>query len=489
MKMTFRKSFMTTGLLLAVAGVALADPTVKILRSGAKSGAKAGVTIQGITNGSTLTAAQLIFTFDTAKAAISGTVAGDYIAGNGWTVNDKNVAGNTVTIAMSNANGQTSDGPIVTVMATNSTGATSTLTLDPSSNIADDQFATYNVSGSGVLVGGAVRNLSGVSNNSIAVGVSGTTKVVAAIVGTKLYIMNAADGTDMAGFASGKDLGAVSTGGRPAFGVLAGVPVVAAGADNGTVNVYNLADGTAVAGSSGSAGGQVVGAPAIDTTSNSVFVSVSKATGPSVTKVGGTASSIGGAADTITSSPLVQGGKLLVGTSTGLKSFNVDASGSLSAQADAVTGDNVNTSPVAAGGMALVGASTGKVYKVNIATGTPAGNAANLPATAAPLSDPFYVGSTDSALFGGADGKLYSVKSADLSFTATNFSTGALISPVGTALGVTAGDNLGKVGTPGGALTDLGGALGKAVARTGTAATDSVVVNTADGDVVILAGS
>lgn len=343
------------------------------------------------------------------------------------------------------------------------------------------------------------RELGGASDNAVAVARSGESTIAAVVAGTKLYLLNTLDPAlgDMPNWGGGKELGA-TVAGRPAFGGSADGLVVAVGTTAGRALVFNVASGNVV-GDVSMGATSLPNAPAIirHGAAVDVYWTAQTATGPALIRTRAndvvSTDSLGGSTSTAASSPAIFSDILVTGTSAEVRAFRVDpATGVVVPQASLVSGNDFNTSPVITkAGQAIVAAADGKVYKLNVLSGSQDGAPLALPAAAAPVSSPFYDAGSDTAYFGGADGRVYRVTanaagSALVLAGSDAFGAGAVSMPAVAGATVYAADAAGNFGPVGGAAPlALGAAAGKAVALTGTAGgTNAAVVNTVTGAVV-----
>lgn len=494
--MTQYKALLTGALMISV-GAAFAAPRVDVIGGAAKAGQDATVTYVLHPDGATVTGVQFsldVATADNGNVDLPASPSGTVPAG--WApptiAQDSTVA---APLKRFNFVATTSDGGPVTGETFTFTikltqkgvglaGAKLTLVGYDEANLVGSNFSDgdYNTIGlpttTAGIVNGASRNLGGVMNNTVSVAPG----VVAAAAGTQLYLLDSTSDTlaDKAGWEGGKPIGGTVTG-RPAFGAIGGSLAVAVGADNGDVSVFDVASGNALGKLSGAFTGVGV-APAIDANGN-IFVAGTVGGGISVASVGvagGTATAknstpVAGAT-AATSSPAVVNGVLILGTDQGVFRATVDGAGVITPQVTSGIASAISTSPVVNGGDAFVANAAGTVYKINVATGAVQPSSATLPG---PVSNPFAQG--DHVLFGGADGQVHSVKTADLTDTATAFADGSLITPVDTGSVVYAGSVSGTVGVVGGATVNVGGPLGSAINV--LPAAHQLVVNTTSGTV------
>ena len=437
---------------LLMGTAALADPVLTIDRAGLKKGVEGTMTLRLSNVVDNVSAYQIIIQFP--PGAVTVREAGISTAASPGTwdtpVTNWEADKGKLWLVSASVDGQ-GNGVLITVPVTLNVDSLGVPVLfDPETNIADVAWNGYYLTGSSVIVNGAVKKVGEGAKVAAAPG------TVAVAAGTKLYVLDAAL-ADKPGFEGGKDLGGTASG-RPAIKD----GLIAVGTEEGTGKVYSDA-GQEVA--SVALGGPVKAAPAI--TPLGIYWPVEKAAGPALV-FNGVETSLGAAGDKLTSSPAVFGGKLFVGTDKAAKVMNVDATGALAPQADMAAGENFSTSPfIMAGGNGVVAAGS-KVWPFVAATGAP-GAPVNAPTA---LSDP--VGPfAGPAVFGGADGKVYTL--VDTNINGVTFGSAPVV-PVVPGAPVWAADTAGKFGKVGGDIVDLAGAV------TGGVVTDGTNVLVAVGD-------
>jgi hypothetical protein len=481
--MTIQKTILASGLILAVAASANAaqvDPTLKLLTAGAKQGSKASVVVNGIPGQMDgggvipITAAAITFKFDTAKAAIAAS-ASDFVPGAGWTRNDFNISGDTVIIGMTNPDGQTAAGPIVTVNATQNSADGSTLTLDPDTNISDDAFNSYYVAGAtSALLASPFRQLLAPISGSPSVGPAGNVAVVA---GNQLRLLAGADMADVQGFAPATLTAPIN--GRPAFGNIGGASVVAVGTTDGNVSVFDAATG-APKGAAAKVGNSTT-TPAIDSTSGVIYAAAIGAGGATLASVQGDTvtpgvSTIAGA--TKVYSPAVFGGNVILASDTGVSVLRT-AGGAPQASVP----DGATAAPIlngAGNGLIVTG---GKVYGINATTGALSSTSVAAPAG---LADLWFDGGT---FYGGAaDGKVYKFTIGAGNTPTAAGSDDALAAPINTQVLVLGGttyalDSAGNFKAGSKAVVNIGGPGTGALAATGRSTSDSIIVSEVGGGI------
>jgi len=423
---------------------ALADPVLTIDRAGLKKGVEGTMTLRLSNVVDNVSAYQIIIQFP--PGAVTVREAGISTAASPGTwdtpVTNWEADKGKLWLVSASVDGQ-GNGVLITVPVTLNVDSLGVPVLfDPETNIADVAWNGYYLTGSSVIVNGAVKKVGEGAKVAAAPG------TVAVAAGTKLYVLDAAL-ADKPGFEGGKDLGGTASG-RPAIKD----GLIAVGTAEGTGKVYSDA-GQEVA--SVALGGPVKAAPAI--TPLGIYWPVEKAAGPALV-FNGVETPLGAAGDKLTSSPAVFGGKLFVGTDKAAKVMNVDATGALAPQADMAAGENFSTSPfIMAGGNGVVAAGS-KVWPFVAATGAP-GAPVNAPTA---LSDP--VGPfAGPAVFGGADGKVYTL--VDTNINGVTFGSAPVV-PVVPGAPVWAADTAGKFGKVGGDIVDLAGAVAGGVVTDGT---------------------
>jgi hypothetical protein len=496
------------GLAVLVAGMASAQD-LRLRAGGANTGESGSVVIELLPAGKNITAAQIFIQFDAATMAIANAAA-NFTPAAGWVRNDFNVVGNQAIVAMTNTDGQNTQGPLLTITAQqNATGVTSgEVTLTAESNLGDDEFESYYLPGprSAPFLTGPVRNLDGTANNAVSVGIVNGQPRAAVAAGQRLYLLDANTMADVATWpANGFNMGDGTTvSGRPVFatvGAAPGVPVVGVITDQGRAFVLNAETGAVVADINYATVTGAPTAPAVVGTGENVdvYVAGNTATGPVLAHARGNTPSapvsLGGAAVQVLSSPAVVGGRLIVGTSESLWVFMIEADGSVAPTGTAITTGDFATSPVVLTdtGTALVGANSGangNVVEINYATSAQVGTTLQL-AGAAPLSDPFAVRNeatnTMRAAFGGGNGQIYEVLPGPAAGPAHNFGTSRVFTPLIVGANIYAGDAEGRIGRPGAVNIDLPSSAGRALAATGTnMATDRLIGNTVNGSVFSL---
>jgi len=429
---------------LLMGTAALADPVLTIDRAGLKKGVEGTMTLRLSNVVDNVSAYQIIIQFP--PGAVTVREAGISTAASPGTwdtpVTNWEADKGKLWLVSASVDGQ-GNGVLITVPVTLNVDSLGVPVLfDPETNIADVAWNGYYLTGSSVIVNGAVKKVGAGAKVAAAPG------TVAVAAGTKLYVLNSAL-ADKPGFEGGKDLGGTASG-RPAMKD----GLIAVGTAEGTGKVYSDT-GQEVA--SVSLGGPVKAAPAI--TPLGIYWPVEKASGPALV-FNGVETSLGAAGDKLTSSPAVFGGKLFVGTDKAAKVLNVDATGALTPQADMAAGENFSTSPfIMAGGNGVVAAGS-KVWPFVAATGAP-GAPVNAPTA---LSDP--VGPfAGPAVFGGADGKVYTL--VDTNINGVTFGSAPVV-PVVPGAPVWAADTAGKFGKVGGDIVDLAGPVAGGVVTDGT---------------------
>jgi hypothetical protein len=429
---------------LLMGTAALADPVLTIDRAGLKKGVPGTLTLRLSNVVDNVSAYQIIIQFP--PGAVTVREAGISTAASPGTwdtpVTNWEADKGKLWLVSASVDGQ-GNGVLITVPVTLNVDSLGVPVLfDPETNIADVAWNGYYLTGSSVIVNGAVKKVGAGAKVAAAPG------TVAVAAGTKLYVLDSAL-VDKPGFEGGKDLGGTASG-RPAIKD----GLIAVGTAEGTGKVYSDT-GQEVA--SVSLGGPVKAAPAI--TPLGIYWPVEKASGPALV-FNGVETSLGAAGDKLTSSPAVFGGKLFVGTDKAAKVLNVDATGALTPQADMAAGENFSTSPfIMAGGNGVVAAGS-KVWPFVAATGAP-GAPVNAPTA---LSDP--VGPfAGPAVFGGADGKVYTLTGGATEGAAFG---AAPVVPVVPGAPVWAADTAGKFGKVGGDIVDLAGAVAGGVVTDGT---------------------
>ena len=431
---------------LLMGTAALAEPVLTIDRAGLKKGVPGTLTLRLSNVVDNVSAYQIIIQFPPGAVSLpsaSPTVSTTASPGIWDTpVTNWEAATGKLWIVSASVDGQ-GNGILCTVpnvtLLSDSLGVP--VVFDPETNIADVAWNGYYLTGSSVIVNGAVKKVGKGAKVAAAPG------TVAVAAGTKLYVLDAAL-ADKPGFEGGKDLGGTASG-RPAIKD----GLIAVGTAEGTGKVYSET-GQEVA--SVALGGPVKAAPAI--TPLGIYWPVEKAAGPALV-FNGVETPLGAAGDKLTSSPAVFGGKLFVGTDKAAKVMNVDATGALTPQADTGAGEDFSTSPfIMAGGNGIVVAGA-KVWPFVAATGAP-----GAPITApAALSDP--VGPfAGPAVFGGADGKVYTL--VDTNINGVTFGSAPVV-PVVPGAPVWAADTAGKFGKVGGEIVDLAGPVAGGVVTDG----------------------
>ncbi len=428
---------------LLMGTAALADPVLTIDRAGLKKGVEGTMTLRLSNVVDNVSAYQIIIQFP--PGAVTVREAGISTAASPGTwdtpVTNWEADKGKLWLVSASVDGQ-GNGVLITVPVTLNVDSLGVPVLfDPETNIADVAWNGYYLTGSSVIVNGAVKKVGKGAKVAAAPG------TVAVAAGTKLYVLDAAL-ADKPGFEGGKDLGGTASG-RPAIKD----GLIAVGTAEGTGKVYSDA-GQEVA--SVALGGPVKAAPAI--TPLGIYWPVEKAAGPALV-FNGVETPLGAAGDKLTSSPAVFGGKLFVGTDKAAKVMNVDATGALAPQADMAAGENFSTSPfIMAGGNGVVAAGS-KVWPFVAATGAP-GAPVNAPTA---LSDP--VGPfAGPAVFGGADGKVYTL--VDTNINGVTFGSAPVV-PVVPGAPVWAADTAGKFGKVGGEIVDLAGPVAGGVVTDG----------------------
>jgi len=475
--MTNIKSLVAGGLLLAVAGAAMADPSMKLMPAGAKAGSAAAVVVKGILGGATsLVGAEIHVKFD-AKATVEN-VSATATAGSGWVTGAFNVVnGNEAIWIGANGDGQTADGTIVTISV--GVVGTTKLTLTTDSNVTDQDYNPWNppANQEAALVNGAIRDLGGAIAGAPSTGPGG---VVAVAAGTALKLVKASDLTDVAGFAA-PAVGPVS--GRPAFGMIGAQAVIAVGDDEGKLTVVDAATGAPVA---ALALGAKVSTPAI-APDGTIYVAVSGAGPATLVKV------VGGApapvatltGTTVLGAPAVFGGLVSVGTDKGVEVIRAADGIPQAGVADAA---GATIAPIIGAGGKAVSANAASILGFNALTGAP--TAATVHSGGA-LSEAWYDAATDKVSFGAAGGKVLSVALAGGTPELSAALTPAAIAAQPIVLNGTTYviDAAGNIAADNVALSaPLGGPGAKALAATGrTSGTDSIIAATNAGIVASIA--
>ncbi|HEY3267729.1 MAG TPA: hypothetical protein VGM37_12435 [Armatimonadota bacterium] len=460
--MSIMKSLLAIGLGVAAVSAVKADPVVKLLPGGAKSGGTAVLTVYGKPDtGAGLTAVVLTLNYDAAKITGNPTVA----ASAGWAPTTNFSAGQAK-IAVTSSDGQFTAGPIFTVsfVKADNSAVPLTVDVDPSnSSFADDSFNTFSFpAGAGsVLLPGATRNLGGAITGSPSAGLSS----VAVVAGNALRLLKKDDLTDLNGTGAALTAG---ISGRPSFGAIAGQAVVAVGTTDGKVSVFDASTGAAVG--AAVTVGTSASSPAI-TADGTIYVAASNGTSASLVKVAGATTTpwtIPGNA--IKSDVAVFGGFAVVATDAGVTTVRLDTGAPQATVADAA----IVTSPVLDGKGAGVISSASKLYGINTSTGAvDAGTAAaTLSSEGFLAADGIYFGDTTGAVAKFAAGALTTTPFLSKPITAQPLVIGGKIY---------AADNSGNVKAGSADAIALGGATTKALAATGTTAADSLVVAMPEG--------
>lgn len=437
---------------LLMGTAALAEPVLSIDRAGLKKGVPGTLTLRLSNVVDNVSAYQIIIQFPPGAVTVRETGISTAASPGTWDtpVTNWEADKGKLWLVSASVEGQ-GNGVLITVPVTLNVDSLGVpVVFDPETNIADVSWNGFYLTGSSVIVNGAVKKVGEGAK------VTAAPDTVAVAAGTKLYVLDSAL-ADKPGFEGGKDLGGTASS-RPAIKD----GLIAVGTAEGTGKVYNDT-GQEVA--SVALGGPVNAAPAI--TPLGIYWPVEKASGPALV-FKDVETPLGAAGDKLTSSPAVFGGKLFVGTDKAAKVMNVDETGALAPQADMATGENFSTSPfIMAGGNGVVAAGS-KVWPFVAATGAP-GAPVNAPTA---LSDP--VGPfAGPAVFGGADGKVYTLTGG--ATHGADFSAAPVVSVVpGTP--VWAADTAGKFGKVAGDLVDLAGVV------TGGVVTDGTNVLVAVGD-------
>lgn len=467
--MSIMKSLLAVGLGVAAVSAVKADPVVKLLPAGAKSGGTAVLTVYGKPDtGGTITGIVLTVTFDATKITGNPTVAA--VTGSGWSINATDFTAGQAKIAATNVDGQAAAGGMFTISFVKADNTAVPLTVDPdlsNSSVSNQDYDTFGfAAGTGsVLLPGATRDLGGAISGSPSVGLTN----IAVVAGNSLRLLKKADLTDAAAAIA---LGAGITG-RPSFGAIAGQPVVAVGTTDGKVSVFNADTGAAVG--SAVTVGTSASSPAI-TADGTIYVAASNGTNASLVKVSGaTTSPVTIPGNAIKSDIAVFGGYAVVATDAGVQTIRTADMVPQASVADAA----IASSPVLNGAGGGVIASASKLYGINTTTGAvDAGIAA--PGLA---SEGFLA--ADGIYYGGADGSVQ--KYAAGALTSIPTLTGAIAAqPLVIGGKVYAADATGKVKAGANDAVALGGATTKALAATGTTAADSLVVALPEGIVAEL---
>lgn len=473
--MTSIKTLVASSALLAVAGMALADPTMKVLPAAIKSGqATSTFVVEGILGGATsLLGAEIHVKFDPAKVTVTNAAA-NFVPATGWSTAGFNVdtTKNEAIWAGSNGDGQTANGPIVTITFAGTGGGVLTLTKD--SNITDQDYTPWYPAAdqTAAVINGAIRTGLGAIAGAPS---TGPGKVVAVAAGGSLKLLDADTLADKAGFTA-PAVGAVS--GRPVFGVSGTTAIIAVGDDAGKLTIADAASGAVIA---APALGAKVSTPAI--APDAVYAGVNNATGVAtlVKVVGTTVSPVASlAGNTVTGAPAVYQGGIAVGTEKGIESFRSDGT----PQAGLQDAAGATVAPIVGPGGKALSANAAKILGFNIVTGAPT---ASTPHTGGVLSEAWYDAATDNVIFGGDAGKLLRVNltTGVPTLDANAIATGKLSAEpivLGGVAWAEAAD--GTVVSDAGASLPLAGPAATALAATGrTSGTDDLIAATADGTV------
>jgi len=488
-KMTSIKTLVTAGTLLAVAGVALADPTVKLVPGGAKSGASGVVTVVAVlpgganSDGSTsagFTGGSVEIKYDATK--VTPNTAGITVP-TGWTNQGANIvsAGDLLVALTADSSVVTKTGTMCSIPFTNIAGTNSTLTLvAQNTSVVDDGYAPWSPAANQVaaFVNGAVRDLGAAIGGAPS---TGPGKVVAVAAGGSLRLLDADTLADKSGFTA-PAVGTVS--GRPVFGTIGTQSVLAVGDDAGKLTIVDAGTGASLASLSL---GAKVSTPAIDSVNGVVYAAVTAASGPAslVKVVGGAASPVATlAGSTVLGAPAVFGGGIAVGTEKGVESFRSDGT----PQAGVTDAAGATIAPIVGPGGQALSANATNLIGFNVVTGAAAGATGSHNAGA--LSEAWYDAATDAVVFGTPSGKLLRVglTSGKPALDATGVSTSAITAePIVLGSVAWAEDVTGAVVSTAGDSLPLADVSAKALAATGRATGNDLIAATAAGVVASVA--
>lgn len=523
--------YLIPALVIAWTSAAGAAPTVSMKATGARPGQLGEVSLYLNADSQSVTAAQFVVDVSTATRGQAEFEVSAVQSAPGWEPAVAWVRSATrdrlcITLTNNQNNGQgiSTSGPIVTfklmqvktgwmntdlsLVNGNANTATGSLLLrnDPTNGQEEFLPITYVT---GKFLSGARRKLEGTANNAVSVGSDGVARFIAACAGNSLHLLDAftPDLAPVLDFHGPKDLGSTVTG-RPVFYYEGTDLCVAVGTTGGRLVSYKVATGETVFDlhlSTLNISGSIPNCPAVtDYAARTLYWPVQTSTGPAIVRQNGTnlyLTRFGTTGATVSASPTVVTDRLMIGTSTGLYSFRVNADGSLGTPV-LMASDNFNTyvatgrsGSVVGPREALASTTTNKVYKINIPVARIVGDPLSVPPDSTPCCDPYFNWATNEMVYGGNDGAVYRIR---LNVTGmmpsmgptADFSTSPITAVFpyngSTYAGDTAG-NFGRIGA-GTDQVNVGTRIGKAVcaAIIGDPRQDAIITSTIDGDVIAM---